>query len=437
MEWWIVLSGSLFLLLAAFVSGAPLFIGFLAVNIGTVLVMTGPRGFILVANSIFDSSNIASLSAIPLFILMGEILTRSGSVEMLFKAMDGLIGKVRGRQYVLTIFVSVVFGALSGAAMAVAAMLGRSLYPTMVARNYDSKLSIGAILAGASLAPIIPPSVLVVVVATLANVSIAKLLISGILPGLVAAVLFLVYIGYRVWRDPSLSPDAERDEGAGGLAGIAQSIALLLPFSVIVFAVMGLILLGIATPSEAAATGVIGSVVVAAIYRKFSFGMLFQAFEGAMTTTAMIMVIVVSSNLFGQLLAFTGSTRELVSFGAQLVDSPYLLLFVLMAIVFVLCMFVDQIALMLILVPIYLPLVNAVGFDPIWFWLLILLNLTVGGITPPFGYTMFAFKATAPNVSLNQVYSASWPFVGVFIVLMGLVVMFPTIATLLPSVMAK
>lgn len=433
MEWWAILSGILLLLLAAFVTGAPLFIGFLAVNVATVLFLIGPRGFVLVSNSILDSATISSLTAIPLFILMGEILTRSGSVENLFRGMDGLIGRVRGRQYVLTIMVSVVFGALSGAAMAVAAMLGRSLYPTMVARNYDSKLSIGAILAGASLAPIIPPSVLIVVVATLADVSIGKLLISGIGPGLVAALIFLGYIVIRVWRDPSLSPDSPQTDEGHGWKGKVFSVALLLPFSLIAFAVMGLILLGVATPSEAASAGVVGSVLVAVIYRRFSFSMLAQAIRGATGITAMIMAIIVSSNLFGQLLAFTGSTQKLVALAAGLGDMPYLLLFVLLAIVFVMCMFIDQIALMLILVPIYQPMVATAGFDPIWFWLLILLNLTVGGITPPFGYTMFAFKATAPDVTLKAVYSASWPFVWLFILLMAIIVAVPEIATYLPS----
>jgi tripartite ATP-independent transporter DctM subunit len=434
MEWWVVLSGSLFLLLAVFLTGAPLFIGFLLINVSTVYFLIGTHGFVLVSNSMLDSATIASLSAIPLFVLMGEILTRSGSVENLFKGMDGLIGRVRGRQYVLTILVSVVFGALSGAAMAVAAMLGRSLYPTMLERHYDPRLSIGSILAGASLAPIIPPSVLIIVVATLADVSIGRLLISGIGPGLVAALFFLLYIGFRVWRNPALSPDADNsDRARGGLLGKAKSVALLLPFSIIVFAVMGLILLGITTPSEAAAAGVLGSVLVAIIYRRFSWTMLFSAFAGATAITAMIMVIVVSSNLFGQLLAFTGSTRQLVALTAGLAENPYLLLFVLLAIVFVLCMFVDQIALMLILVPIYQPIVVNAGFDPIWFWLLVLLNLTVGGITPPFGYTMFAFKATAQNVTLNEIYRASWPFVLLFMLLVVVVALVPPIATYLPS----
>ncbi|MBL1422578.1 MAG: TRAP transporter large permease [Alphaproteobacteria bacterium] len=434
MEWWVILSGSLLLLLAAFLSSAPLFIGFLAVNIGTVLLISGPRGFILVANSIFDSANISALSAIPLFILMGEILTRSGSVENLFKSVDGLIGRMPGRQYVLTVLISVIFGALSGAAMAVAAMLGKSLYPTMRERGYDAQLSMGAILAGASLAPIIPPSVLIVVIATLADVSIGQMLIAGVGPGLVAALLILVYIGIRVARNPELSPAQPQEDNSTGLIGKLNSVVQLLPFSLIIFSVMGLILLGVATPSEAAAGGVIGSIFVAMIYRKFSILMLREAFASAIQITAMIMLIVVSSNLFGQLLAFSGSTRQLVEFGASLSDSPNMLLFLLLAIVFVLCMFIDQIALMLVLVPIYKPLIEAVGLDPLWFWILVLLNLSVGGITPPFGYTMFALKATIPEVSLSQVYRASWPFVGVFIVLMFLVTIFPPIATYLPSI---
>ena len=433
MEWWVILSGSLFMLLAAFASGAAIFVGFLLVNLVTVYLITGSHGFLLVSNSILNSSTVAALSAVPLFILMGEILTRSGSVENLFKGMDRLIGRVRGRQYVLAVSVSVIFGALSGAAMAVAAMLGRSLFPTMMKRDYDRRLSIGTILAGASLAPIIPPSVLIVVVATLADVSIGKLLISGIGPGIVAAVIFLVYITVRVVRDPALSPDAAADTARSGLVDKLLAVGLLLPFSIIAFSVMGLILLGIATPSEAAATGVLGSVLVAIIYRKFSFGMLREAFAGATLITAMIMVIVVSSNLFGQLLAFTGSTRRLVELSAGLADTPYLLLFVLLLIVFLLCMFIDQIALMLIIVPIYHPIVSAAGFDPIWFWLLVLLNLTVGGITPPFGYTMFAFRATAEYIPLSDIFRAAWPFVGLFILLMVIVVIFPPIVTYLPS----
>jgi len=433
MEWWAVLSVGLAVLLAVFLTGAPLFVGFLLINLCGIYLLAGGRGFVMVSDSIFDTAKISQLTAIPLFILMGEILTRSGSVAMLFSSMDGLIGKVRGRQYVLTILVSVIFGALCGAAMAVAAMMARSLYPTMMARKYDSKLSIGAILAGASLAPIIPPSVLVVIVATLADISVAKLLIAGILPGLVAAALFLVYIAVRVRLNPALSPDAETGAARPGLVGKLIAVAQMLPFTIIIFCVMGFILLGIATPSESAATGVVGSLVVAAIYRRLSWRMVWEALDATASMTAMILAIVVSSILFGQLLAFTGATRELIAFATGLSHASFIVMLVMLVVVFAMCMFIDQTALMLILVPIYVPLVTHLGLDPIWFWLLVLVNLTVGGITPPFGYAMFAFKAGAPGVGLPEIFSAVLPFVLLFIVLMALIVAFPPLATYLPG----
>jgi tripartite ATP-independent transporter DctM subunit len=433
MTWSVILVGGLALLLAAFLTGMPIFVAFLAINTAGILVVFGERGFGLIANSIFDSGTLVALSAIPLFILMGELLNRSGSVDLLFRSMDKLVGRVRGRQYVLTIILSVIFGALSGAAMAVAAMMSRSLYPTMMARGYDSKLSMGAILAGASLAPIIPPSVLVIVIATLADISVAKLLIAGIGPGLVLAAAFLAYISIRVAFDPKLAP-----QDAGTVSKVTWlerliAVGQMLPFSIIIFLVIGLILLGIATPTESAATGVVGAMIVSAVNRRFSLKIAYEALGSAAFITSMIIVIVASSNMFGQLLAITGSTGQLVKFVTELTADPYVLLFSMMLIVFVLCMFIDQIAIMLIIVPIVKPIVAALGFDPIWFWTLILINLTVGGITPPFGYTMFAFKGGAPEVLLSDIYSSVWPFVLLFIAVAVLIVFFPAITTFLPN----
>ena len=433
MDWSIILVGGLALLLAAFLTGLPIFVAFLAINVTGVLLIIGTRGFGLIANSIFETSTVVAFSAIPLFVLMGEVLNRSGSVELLFSSMDKLIGRVRGRQYVLTVCLSVIFGALSGAAMAVAAMMSRSLYPTMIARNYDRRLSIGAILAGASLAPIIPPSVLVIIIATLADASVAKLLIAGILPGLCLALLFLIYIVVRVTLDRSLAP---QESGASIKSSTYEkfvAVGHMLPFSIIIFCVVGLILLGIATPTESAASGVVGAMLVSVINRRFSWTMFVEALGSAAFVTSMIIVIIASSNMFGQLLAMTGATSKLVTYVIDGTTQPYVLLFLILAIVFVLCMFIDQTAILLILVPLVKPVVTALGFDPIWFWTLMLINVTLGGITPPFGYTMFAFKGGAPEVPLSEIYGATWPFVGLFVLVMFLVFLVPGIATFLPS----
>ncbi len=436
MEWWVVLSGGLTLLLAAFLTGAPIFIAFLIINLAGVMIVLGQPGFGMVANSIFETTNVAAMSAVPLFILMGELLFRSGSIDILFDSVDKLVGRVRGRQYVLCIVLSTIFGALSGAAMGVAAMMARTLYPGMIGRGYDSRLSTGAILAGASLAPIIPPSVLVIIIGTLADVSIAGLLIAGILPGLLLSGMFLVYIFGRVRTNPALAPRGDADSAPDVSAWeMVTAVLRVLPFAVIIFCVMGFILLGIATPSESAATGVLGALLTAAYYRRLSWSMVTEAVGSAAFITSMILVIMASSKMFSQLLAFTGSTRELTHLITTLDFEPYVMLFVMMLIPFLLCMFIDQIALMLVVIPIYQPLLTTLGFDPIWFWLIMLLNVTVGGITPPFGYTMFAFKGSAPDVPLKDIFGATWPFVVIFLVGMVLIAGFPPLATWLPGLL--
>ena len=436
MAWWGILSGGIALLLAAFMTGAPIFVSFLIINITGVVIFLGQAGFGMVANSIFETTNIAALSAIPLFILMGEVLFRSGSIDVMFDSVDKLVGRVKGRQYVLCIALSTVFGALSGAAMGVAAMMARTLFPSMVARGYDSKLAIGSILAGASLAPIIPPSVLVIIIGTLADVSIAGLLIAGILPGLMLSSMFLVYLLGRVRFNPALAAAGETDTApTATLVDKLLALARVLPFAVIIFCVMGFILLGIATPSESAATGVAGALLTAAYYRKLNWKMISDSLSSAAFITSMILVIMASSKMFSQLLAFTGSTRELTELVTTLDLAPMVMLFIMMLIPFALCMFIDQIALMLVIIPIYQPLLPTLGFDPIWFWLLMLLNVTVGGITPPFGYTMFAFKGAAPQVPLGDIFRATWPFVGIFLIGMLLIAMYPPLATFLPTIL--
>jgi len=434
MGWEATLITALLLLLAAFLTGAPLFVAFLVINLAGVAIFLGPAGFGMVANSIFDTANYADLATIPLFVLMAEILFRSGSVDILFDAVDKLVGRMKGRQYVLTISLSTVFGALSGSGMAVAAMLARTLFPTMRNRGYDTKLSIGTMLAGASLAPIIPPSVLAIVIGTLSNTSIAGLLIGGIIPGLLLAGLFLIYTMIRVRLNPDLAPD----DGGEVVARVSaveklKAVASCLPFALIIFSVMGFIMFGIATPSEAAATGVLASLITAAYYRRLNFSMVIESLGTSAFITSMILLIMASSRMFSQLLAFTGATTELTNLIVSLDWSPMLMLFIMMLIPFIMCMFIDQIALMLVVIPIYQPLLGTLGFDPVWFWLIMLLNVTVGGISPPFGYVIFAFQGAADRVTISEAFRAAWPFVGLFLLGMVALAVFPPLVTFLPS----
>jgi tripartite ATP-independent transporter DctM subunit len=387
MSWWVALSGGMVLLLSLFLLGVPIFVAFVVLNVIGVLVFFGVSGFGLFANSIYSTATLGALSAVPLFIVMGEILFRSGAMDVLFDSLDRLIGRIRGRQYVLCIVLSAILGALSGAAMAVAGLLGRSLFPTMRKRGYDTQFSAGTILAGASLDPIIPPSVLAVIIATLADVSAGKMLIAGILPGLLLTGMFLVYVVIRVRITPSLAPDLAADAADRKTGSVAMALVRMLPSVFVFFMVMGLIMLGVATPTEAAATGVVGALMLAAYYRGLSWKMLTEALASAATVASLLLIIMCSAVMFSQLLTFSGATRALGQ------------------------------------------------FDEIWFWTLFLVVATVGGLTPPFGYVLFALKSAAPDVPMTTIFRASWPFVWIICLGMLIMALVPDVITLLPRLM--
>jgi len=284
------------------------------------------------------------------------------------------------------------------------------------------------------LAPIIPPSLLAIIVGSIADVSIAKLLIAGVVPGLFIGGIFLAYVFIRISMNHKLAPaitDSDRDNVTIGEKVVA--VLRMMPFIIVIFSVMGLIMLGIATPSESAATGVVGALITAAIYRNLRFKMIWDSLIASITVSAMILVIMAMSKMFTQLLAFTGATGELVALVADLGYSPMMMLFILLAVPFVLCMFIDTIAVILLTIPIYQPVVDSLGFDPVWFWLLFLINITLGAITPPFGYTLFAFKAVVPDMTISDVYKATWPFVILFLIGIVSIAAFPGIATWLPN----
>ncbi len=439
MTWWLVLTGGVGLLFGLLMLGVPVFVAFLILNVAGILVLLGPSGFGMFANSIFTTGTINALAAVPLFILMGDILFRSGAIEVLLDSMDRLIGRIRGRQYVLCIVLSAVLGALSGAAMAVAGLLGRSLYPTMISRGYDPKLSAGTILAGASLDPIIPPSVLAILIATIAQISTGKLLIAGIIPGLLLTGMFLVYVVVCVKLNPALAPDVAA-EGLDRRSHGSVLVAMLkmLPALLIFFLVMGLVMLGIATPTEAAATGVFGALALALGYGRLSFALVKESLVSAATVCSLLLLVMCCAVIFSQLLTLTGAATKLGELVVSLQLPAWAMLCVMMALPFVLeLMCLDTIALLLILIPIYQPLLKVYGFDEIWFYTLLLVVATVGGITPPFGYTLFALKTAVPNVSMSEIFKASWPFVWIIVAGLILLAVFPPLVTYLPNLMSE
>lgn len=432
----ITLAVALLILVGLLVGGAPVFVAFLVVNIAGVLLFFGPSGFGLFANSIFTTANTDTLAAVPLFIVMGELLFRSGTMEVLFGSLDRLIGRIRGRQYVLCVLLSAILGALSGAAMAVAGLLGRSLYPSMLKRGYNARLAAGTILGGASLDPIIPPSVLAVILATIAQVSTGKLLVAGAGPGILLTVMFLIYVAIRLRLDPSLAPDIALDESESK-GGVLMAFVQMLPACFIFFLVMGLVMLGIATPTEAAATGVFGAVVLAFFYRSLTFSMLRECLYTGVTVSSLLLIIMACAVMFSQLLTFAGAPQIFGELVRTMELPAGLMIFVMLALPFLLhiLLFLDQVALLFILVPIYKPILAIYNIHEIWFFTMLLIVATVGGISPPFGYTLFAMKSALPSLSMSELYRAAWPFVWIICLGILIVALFPPIVTFLPDLM--
>ena len=279
---------------------------------------------------------------------------------------------------------------------------------------------------GASLAPIVPPSVLVIILGTLAEESIAKLLVAGILPGLFLAMIFT---GFIIFRSSGFDQGSDVDQGD------ASPFKDTMPLLFLIALVLGAILTGIATPTEAASVGVLGSLCVARLYNSLNLDLLVESIFESAKLGCMIILIMICAKFFSQLLAMSGIAGGLQSLLAMFSDSPYLLLFVVMIVPFVLCMLIDQIALLLIIVPLYKSLMDLMPVEPLVFWFLLLVNITVGGITPPFGYTLFALKGATTLVSMQDIYRSVLPFVMIYFFFCILLVLNPWIVTLIPSLL--
>ena len=419
------------MLMAMMLSGLPVAFGFLTLNILGLYFFMGGNTLSLLATSAFTSVGQFSLIPIPLFILMGELLMRTGLAAKTVDAVDHWIGRVPGRLSLSAVGGGTLFGALSGASMASVAMLGSTLVPEMAKRNYKPTMSVGAILGGGGLAVLIPPSALGVLLGALAKVSIAKLLLGGILPGLLLATMYFFYFSVRAKLQPELAPPYTAAPTT--LSVKLNALLSVAPLFSLIAVVSGTIFLGIATPSESAAMGVIATIVLAACYRCLSWTALKSALMSTMTTTSMMLMVIVGSSAFSQLLAMTGTTSGLVSTVAELDLSPIMTVIVMQFIVLLLGCFIDTISIMLVAIPVFMPIVVLLGIDPIWFAILILVQLELAGITPPFGVLLFVMKGVQQHLKMSEIYRAAIPIVLIQLVLIAILMVFPQIVLFLPE----
>ena len=435
-EWIHTLAFFLGLLMLMMLSGMPVALGFLTLNIvGLYLFLGGEGALSLLATSTFSSVGQFALVPIPLFLLMGELLLKTGLAAKTVEAVDQWIGRIPGRLSLSSVGGGTLFGALSGASMASVAMLGSTLVPEMARRGYRPAMSVSSILAGGGLAVLIPPSALGVLLGAMAKVSIAELLLGGILPGLILAVMYVAYFAARAVVQPELAPRyvAPPVRLGARLLGLLE----ILPLLGLVLVVTGFIFFGIATPSESAAMGVVATLVLAACYRRLSWAALRSSLISAMTTTAMMLLVIVGSSGFSQLLAATGATSSLVAAVADLDVPPLVTVLIMQLIVLMLGCFIDTISIMLVAIPVFMPVVLAIGVDPIWFCILILVQLELAGITPPFGVLLFVMKGVQQQLRIAEIYGAALPIVLIQLLLVAVLMTFPEIVLTLPGLMTR
>ncbi len=436
MEWWstlIFLLGGLIFFLTL---GLPIAFAFLLINvIGAYLFMGGLDGVNLAVQQIFTSLVSFSLAPIPLFVFMGELMLHSGMAKRTLDVFDKLIGRLPGRLSLIVVTGGALFSTLSGSTIANTAMLGQIMVPEMQARGYKNPMILGPIVGVGGLAMLIPPSALAVVYASLAQISVGKVLIAGAVPGFILAVLYALYIFGRSHFNPSLAP--AYDVAHHTLSEKCMEFAkYVLPLGFVFFLVLGFIFLGVATPTEAASTGVIGAMILALCYRRLNLSILKTSLKGTLQVSVMAFMIIAASKTFSSILAFSGSTLGLVSLINDLDMSRMVVLIGMMLILLILGTFMEQVSMMMITIPIYMPVIEGLGYDPIWFAILMLLNLEMAMSTPPFGILLFVMKGSAPpGTKLGEICLAAVPFLVCDLIVMVLLIAFPAIVLFLPNVM--
>ena len=438
MDWMLILTlmlGGLVFLLAI---GLPVAFAFITVNvIGAYFILGGTNGLVQMARNATSSVSNFQLAPIPLFILMGEILFQSRVAHRAIDAIERIVMRVPGRLAVVTVFGGTIFSALSGSTIANTAMLGSTLMPSMLKKGYHPTLAMGPIMASGAIAMLIPPSALAVLLGSLAGISISKLLVAGILPAILLSVLFVVLIVTISILRPDLAPSD--DPPAMTLWERWKPFRIyVLPLSGIFCVVIGSLLIGIASPTDAAALGCLAAVLASMAYRSLSLANLGAALMETVKLTVMIMFIIAASQTFSQILSFSGATSGLINLinGWDLTALQVLIGMILL-LLFLGC-FIDQVSMLMVTIPIFVPLARAMGIDELVLGVVYLLTMEIALLTPPFGLLLFVMRGVAPStVRMKQIYAAVAPFLVIKLFVLTLVVAIPALGTWLPALISK
>lgn len=413
--------------------GLPLAFVLGGVSVVFLYFTWGVDSFYMVASQIWGTMASFTLVAIPLFVFMAMILERTGVARDLYRMMHLWFGGVRGGLALGTLVICAIFAAMVGISGAAVVAMGTIALPSMLERGYDRKLALGVINTGGGWGILIPPSILMILYALITGVSVGQMFAAGIMPGVLLIVLTVTYILIRANLQPHLAPALPPEERGTWPEKFRALRAVILPCGV-VFMVLGSIIGGITTPTEAAAMGVFGSLISAAVYKQFKWDILQEAAIRTFKLTGMIMWILFAAHAFSAAYQSMGA-QELIEGLVQLIPGgPWAVIISMMVIIFLLAMVLDPVGIMLITLPVFIPIVKSLGFDPIWFGILFVINMEIGYKTPPFGFNLFYLKGVVPEgITMRDIYTSVIPFVIIEIIAIGIIMVFPAIATWLPG----
>ena len=396
-----------------------------------ITFFANPDPGLVLATTIWGHSHSWALAALPLFILMGEILLRSRLSQDMFSGLAPWLGRAPGRLLHVNILGCAIFAAVSGSSAATAATIGRMSVPELTKRGYPERLIIGTLAGSATLGLLIPPSIILIVYGVATEQSIARLFVAGILPGLMLVVLFAAYVAVRAWLDPDLIPPAP--ERVALRAKLAASRRLI-PVVLLIAGVIGSIYTGVASPTDAAALGVVLSILLAIFTGGFGMAQFRDALMSATRTSCMIAFILIGAAFLSISMGFTGLPRNLAAWIGGFGLSPYALLAALTVFFIVLGCFLDGISVVVLTTSIILPMVEAVGIDPIWFGIYLVIVVEMSQITPPVGFNLFVIQGLT-GIDILRVARAALPFFMLLLLGLALIVIFPQIVTALPNAM--
>jgi len=411
------------------ISFTLIFLGFVFGYLGF-----GPLVFYLMTLQFSMVMTEQALAAVPLFVFMGIMMEQAGLMERLFSSVQLMLARVRGSLYYAVLFVSVIFAAATGIVGASVTILGIMAAKSMNKSGYDVRLAAGTITAGGTLGILIPPSIMLVVMGPIMEIPVTDLFAAAIIPGILLALLYAGYTTLRCWQNPNLGPVLPEEMRATSMKQVWIEFFLgLVPPAALVFAALGSILFGFATPTEAAGCGAMGAMLLALAYKKLTFNKLQESLVKTLEITALIMVLVAASNFFGSVFSRLGTPMVLTDFLLGLEINKYFILFIVMAMIFLLGWPLEWVPIVLIIIPIILPLIESLGFNLTWFAILVAVNLQTAWLSPPVALSAYFLKGVVPEWDLKDIYIGMMQFMVLQIIGLILIIVFPKLVLWLPT----